>query len=181
MITVLWEDQLGGQVKSFGPHELLLACVADDLGRSRFALKYEVVSVPKKGNSNVRRTLQLELDKLRGSGQVCAVLDLDQVLNLWHSNRRPNNCFSGIREALSEDAPGDYEVVFLVENIESVIAACCNALSEPVPSKKPSLNERDRILSRVAAGSVGMRHVVRNSVPSFDRVVRFASANLVRR
>ncbi len=181
MITVVWEDQLGGQVKAFGPHELLLACVADDLGRSRFALKHEIVSSPKKGNSNVRRTLQLDLEKLRNSGQVCAVLDRDQVLNLWHSTRRPNNCFSGIREALSEDAPGEYEVVFLVENIESVIAACCYALSEPIPSKKPALNERDRILSRVATGSAAMRQIVRKSVPSFDRLVRFVVANLVRR
>jgi hypothetical protein len=29
IITVLWEDQRGAEAKGFGPHELLLSCVAD--------------------------------------------------------------------------------------------------------------------------------------------------------
>ena len=28
-ITVLWEDSRGVETKGFGPHDLLLACIAD--------------------------------------------------------------------------------------------------------------------------------------------------------
>jgi hypothetical protein len=34
-ITVLWEDSRGVETKGFGPHALLLACLADKLGRER--------------------------------------------------------------------------------------------------------------------------------------------------
>lgn len=35
LVTVLWEDQRGTQARGFGPHELLLSCLADELMVSR--------------------------------------------------------------------------------------------------------------------------------------------------
>lgn len=175
--TVLWEDQLGGQTKSFGPHELLIACLEDRTGQPRTVLKHLVVSVPLKGNGNVRRALQRNLGKLIQSGPVVAVLDRDKAQDLW--SQKPPNCFGGLRSALRHDAPGDYDVVFLVDNIESIIVACCHALGEPVPTTKPSPNHRDRIIGKVVWCPASARQAVCIAVPSFGRLVQRVADRLV--
>lgn len=170
IITVLWEDQLGGQAKAFGPHELLIACLEDRTGQTKTALKRLVVSVPLKGNGNVRRALQRNLGKLVQNGPVVSVLDRDKAQDLW-SPKAPN-CFGGLRSALRQDAPGEYDVVFLVDNIESIVAACCHSLGEPVPTTKPAPNHRDRIIGKVVWGPLSTRQGVCNAVPSFERLVQ---------
>ena len=74
IITVLWEDQRGGMVKGFGPHELLVSCVADELRCARDEVKKLIVSVPKKGNGNVIRALEQELG-IRIPDEDCVALD----------------------------------------------------------------------------------------------------------
>ena len=49
---VLYEDQ-AKQVKDFGPHTLVLACFADDLGQSRWDLKHIVPGIPRKGDNKL--------------------------------------------------------------------------------------------------------------------------------
>jgi hypothetical protein len=180
-ITVLWEDQRGGIVKGFGPHELLVACVADDLQRTSEAIKRSIVSVPKRGNGNVMRALQQDVSKLSRSGPVCAVIDRDKVQELWPAGQRPPRCLSGTRAAVAAKAPGEYELILLIENMESIIAACCQATRGDMPGSKPSPDMRDQILRKVAwSGEASARATIRDAVPSFDRLVRWVARQLPR-
>jgi hypothetical protein len=177
-ITVLWEDQRGGIIKGFGPHELLVSCVADELRCTRDGVKHCVIPAPRKGNGNVIRALKQDLDKLSRSGPVCAVLDRDQAVNLWPAGSRPATCLSGIRAAVAGLAPGDYELILLDTNVETVVTACCGALGSVAPVSKPSPDERDRILTRAAWSAASTRASVRSAVPSFDRLVRWIANNV---
>lgn len=179
-ITVLWEDKLTVLARGFGPHDLLVSCVADDLQCAPEALKGTVVPVPKKGNGNVMRALEQELDKLRRSGPVCAVLDRDKAAELWPAGQRPPACLSGLRTAVSERARGDYELVLLIENMETLVDACCRAMMTDMPRAKPSPDTRDRILGKLAWGEADARTIVRNAVPSFDRLVRWVARRMPR-
>ncbi len=57
-VTVLYEDESNkGQVKDFGLHALLLACLADERGdHSRWTLKRQVTANPRKGNDKLYDT-----------------------------------------------------------------------------------------------------------------------------
>jgi hypothetical protein len=171
IVTVLWEDQRGGDVLGFGPHELLIACLADDLDLHRWELSQRVQSQPRKGNSNVRKALQKDIAKL-SRGKVLAVLDRDKVRELWKTpGPMPADCMKGITERFRGDAPGDYELLFLVQNVESLLDGARTALCEPPLDGKPTPDRRDRLLHRCAGASVATRRQVRERCPSFDRLV----------
>jgi hypothetical protein len=85
-VVVLWEDQRGAQAKGFGPHELLLSCLADDGVGTR------------------------------------------------------------------------------------------NQVRSSITTTKPTPDERDRLLSRLAWGSLKVRTETRNDCPSFDRLVRHVAS-----
>lgn len=174
MITIIWEDQRGVESKSFGPHELLLACVADATGRERWEIGKAVNSVPKKGNGNVVKALERDLEKL--ARPVCAVLDRDKAKRLLDA---PADCFAALCAALYGKAPaaGDYKIVFLVENVETLLAVVCEALERPAPDNKPSPDDRDRLLQRAASNPTVCR-AVRQKMPSFDRLVSWVVASL---
>jgi hypothetical protein len=180
IVTVLWEDQRGGQVKDFGPDLLLRACVADDLQVPRDAVHWRLDSVPKKGNGNVVRALREDGGRLARSGPVCAVLDRDKVLLLWSREQRPANCKTGIRAAIARDALGEPKVVLLEDNVETLIRAACVAVASPSPASKSSPLERDRILSRLAWGSEEDRRKLRASVSSFDYLVKWTTEQVAR-
>jgi hypothetical protein len=154
-ITVLWEDQRGGIMKGFGPHELLVSCVADELRCQRHLVTTYIVPAPRKGNGNVIRTLKQDLSKLSRSG--------------------PASCLSGIRAAVSVSAPGDYELILLDENVETLVTACCGAIGSIAPVAKPSPDERDRLLGRAAWAAANVRGRVRRDVPSFNRLVQWVA------
>lgn len=187
-ITVIWEDKRGGNIKGFGPHDLLVSCVADDwlalrkadnFYSGRALVKPCVVSVPMKGNGNVINALRQDVSKLRRSGPVCAVLDRDEAQKLLTSaGLRPPQCLSGIRTAVPDKAPGDYELVLLIENMETLIEACCQATRMDMPRSKPSPDLRDRILGKLAWGDAPARTAVRNAVPSFHRLVKWVTTRL---
>lgn len=127
MITVLWEDSRGTAAKSFGPHELLLACVADDLDR-------------------------------------------DQLHDLWPTPSP--SCRSGITARFRQDAEGDYDLVLLERNMETLIEITCQILGRHVPPKDP--DERDRVLLTAVwppSGTTDIRQTIRHSCPSFARIV----------
>lgn len=180
IITVIWEDERGGVIRGFGPHDLLLACVRDDdpsITPEQFAsLPKRVIAVPAKGNGNVIRKLKKDLTNLRARGPVCAVLDRDKVRNLWSSANRPPDCLSGIAGKIRTDAPGDYGLVLLIQNVESLVQASCRALSVDLPVMKPSPLERDRVLLRAAWGGADARTAIRKEVASFDRLVHWVQA-----
>lgn len=180
IITVLWEDQRGVPAKGFGPHELLVACVAEKLGLDRSAVKHQVNSVPKKGNGNVVVELRKNLTKLRKLGQVVVVLDHDRLAELL---RRKTGgalpaCMSGQSERLRQIAPGDYEVKFLIQNVETLTEAAVKALRREALKGKPTPDERDRLLGEAARPRhVEVRRRITSDVPSFARLVNKVAAH----
>jgi hypothetical protein len=184
IISVLWEDQRSVVTKGFGPHELLVSCVADELLASGIPERFQsarvlveeyVYSRPMKGANKVLGELQQKFDKLSRSGPVCAVIDRDKVHKLLSGTKRPPTCFSGIRQEIAKRTrtSGEYELVLLVENVETLLAECCHATGSVMPRSKPSPDERDQILEKLAWGDAKTRSSLRKAVPSFDRLVRW--------
>ncbi len=174
ILTILWEDERGVETKGFGPHELLLVEVAASLNMRRWDLAKRLRSAPKKGNGNVVKALERDLDKF--AGPVCAVLDRDQAQELLDA---PANCFSTLQEALRVRVPqGEFEAIFLVENVETLINVACDALGRARPEGKPTPDERDMILGR-AAHHEAARTRLRHDVPGFDRLVNWVEAQIV--
>ncbi|KAB2930077.1 MAG: hypothetical protein F9K24_17970 [Leptonema illini] len=173
IVTVLWEDQSSSIRAGFGPHELLVSCPADELSIERNEIKNLVESNPRKGNGNVRASLKKDLKKLSNSGPVVAVLDRDKILDLWKKpGPPPADCWNEIDTRMKSDAPGEYCLLLIEQNIESLLEAACAALSQPVPEKKPNPNERDTVLNRAAWENLTVRADIRQRCPSFDRIVR---------
>ncbi|MDX9720795.1 MAG: hypothetical protein RBU37_08600 [Myxococcota bacterium] len=176
IVTVIWEDQRGSR-QGFGPHDLLLSCVADELDRGpgwhqkRKWCSAHLASVPKKGNGVVLKALRNETETLSKSGPLFAVLDHDQVVGLWPKETQPPSCIPGIVEAMKRDAPGRYELVLLRSNIETVVDAACQALHQPQQAKSTP-DARDHPLQKLAWGTPAQRDIVRATVADFDRLVR---------
>jgi len=181
IVTVLWEDQRGVQAKGFGPHELLLSCLVDrcadssnqaDRSRLHEKLRRHVLSVPKKGNGNVLRELTGRLQKLSKGGPIVAVLDRDRIADLWRGRKdvRVPDGMCHHKVQIKNDAPGDYEVIFLVENVETLTTALLQARG-PARSGKPTPDERDRILGGATWGDPQRRKGLLEQVPSFARLV----------
>jgi hypothetical protein len=99
VITVLWEDQRGVEVRGFGPHDLLVSCLVDDLNSDRRQVAKQVESHPKKGNTKVLKEIQRNYEHLRGRGPLFAVVDRDRIQDLWKGSP---NCMSGIRQRFLE-------------------------------------------------------------------------------
>lgn len=178
IITVLWEDQ---QCKAnrFAANDLLVACIADMIKKDFTGTKFPVESKPLKGNGNIKRLLTKSVRKLNNDGPLFAVFDRDKVVKLWNVSDRPNDCMSGIQNRIRQDAPGEYELVFLCENMESLVEACCKALSRPLPKEKLDPNERDVLISRVAwSPDPEIRKSVLAECPSFARLVEKVAAVL---
>lgn len=137
IVTVLWEDQRAAG-KGFGPHELLVSCLADELATEASTLKKRVRSHPKKGNAKVLADLKLNAARLRNSGPLFAVIDRDKVRKLWSAADAPTDCLSGLGKHFHRDAPGDYELVFLIQNVESLLDIAADVLGEAKLRSKPS-------------------------------------------
>jgi len=176
IVTVLWEDQRGAQVKGFGPHELLISCLVDELGHPRDSVARAVECHPKKGHGKVLRALRLDFPKLKRLGPVLAVVDRDKIKDLL--SQPVTDCMSGISKRFREAAPGDYELIFMIDNVETLIVSACRALGESEPTRKPTPDERDRILAKAVWGERAHRARIRSTCPSFDRVVRRILAHL---
>jgi hypothetical protein len=177
IVSVLWEDQRSTEQRGFGPHELLVSCVADELRRERKKVEKLVESHPKKGVGNVRKALQLNCQRLARHGPVLAVVDRDKIRELWKvPGPMPPDCIPGIAQRFREDAPGDYDLVLLVENVETLVDAAASALNRTPASGKPTPGERDRVLATVAWGDPRQRQQVRGRCPSFERLVMRVAA-----
>lgn len=179
IVTVLWEDERGGAPQGFGPHELLLSCLADDLGSPRAWLHERVKSIPKKGRDNLRKALQHEFRRLERFGPVLAVIDKDKARDLWKGRALPPPaCMSGMTARLHEDAPGGYDVVFLERNVDTLVNVACEAMGQPIPTSKEKPNRRDQLLLPAAWAAFPVRQMIRASCPSFDRLVNRVGRHL---
>lgn len=181
IVTVLWEDQRGVESRGFGPHELLLTCLSDELRIDRAGLKQSVASHPHKGNTSLRKALQSNIGRLRKSGPVLAVVDSDQLHDLWPPKPPPPTCISGRVARFRQDAAGDYELVLLVKNMETLIEAACKATHQRVAKGKPKPDERDALLARAVWGTTDVRQAIRAGCPSFDRLVTRVARHLATR
>lgn len=171
IVTILWEDQRG-PTRGFGPHELLVQCLVDRLARKRSEIERCINGVPKKGVSNVLRAMRQDLRNLANDGPVFAVIDRDKIHRALDA--QPMNCMTGMRDYILENAQGKLyvDVVFLVDNIESLIDASCVALGIEKPSAKPTLDERDRYCGRLVwKGTPATRAKALEGCPSFARLV----------
>lgn len=176
IVTVWWEDQRQRALpRQFGPHTLLVACVADELDANVRFVGEIMRSIPLKGAGNVRRELMETAPNL-GAGPLFVVLDRDKVIELWPADKRPSDCMQGISRQIRSEAPGGYDLVFLQRNIETLVHACAAALREPTPTAKPKPEVRDRLLHRVAWEARQVRDQVRENVVDFDRLVRRVAA-----
>ena len=174
LISVFYEDQLAGaKPNNYGPHALLLACVADQCQENRWALHLKVIAIPKKGDSKLRAALRDDAGLIAQGGRVFALFDLDRVRNCYEL--APNACKRTVLDAIAAEATGAPAIVLLEQHMETVVEACCAASNRPLPTAKPSPAERDSILHGIAAGDRGMRDAVLTSVPSFDRLVRIVN------
>ena len=182
-VTVLWEDERGAQIIGFGPHELLLSSMADDLTsdqvehrRHRALMSKKVSGQPKKGNGNILSTLKDDLTRYRGP--VIAVMDRDKAHRLWRDAQpQPTNCMQGISAQFRKVAPGTYDLIFLLNHTEDLLDAALVALSRPRLTTKPPPNERDRILNTASWGSREVRMAIRRASPSFDRIVKVVGSH----
>jgi hypothetical protein len=169
IMTVLYEDQTSVTPKNYGPHMLLLACVADALGRDRWELREHVVAAPKKGDSKLRAALAQDGELLAKSGPIVAVFDHDHVRDCFKLTA--DACKRTVLVAIKGCTSAGPEVVLLVENMETVITACCQVLGRPVPEKKPTPLERDGIVQAVAnSEDRAVREALLSRVPSFKRL-----------
>lgn len=178
IVTIWWEDaRQAVRSKAYGPDQLVAACVADDLACTIKAVTNRFTGVPKKGVGNVMRCLREEAANF-SPGPLCAVIDHDKVLDLWPSDRRPTPCKQGICSKIRADAPGDYRLVLLYDNVESLVDASCLALGwSKVPDKRPT--ERDKVLQALAfSATPAQRQVVRGTVDGFDRLVTWVADKL---
>lgn len=169
-IVVYWEDKRAGG-KVFGPDLLLKSCIADDRDELCFSpFWWKLIQpIPKNGKDNVLKALKVELHT---EDPIFAVLDDDKAHELCGLPKRPN-CYSKLRQALGEKAPGKYEPNFLEQNLEFLLSACCTALDGTLTRSKPDREERDEIFSKIAFHpSREKREQVRREVKSFDRLVR---------
>lgn len=167
---VFYEDQAAGEVKEFGPHLLLCACVADKLEtHDLWQLRDLLDGQPKKGDSKLLKACERHaarnLDEV-----VFAVFDADQIHELLRISK---GSLADRQRALEERIGSEKIRPFLLdERIETVVKAVAECLEPPVaaPTHKRLL-ERDKLLARAARSNRSVRDCVLRTVPTFAAIV----------
>jgi hypothetical protein len=168
-VTILYEDEAGdGALRDFGPHELLLALIADETGRRIDDLKREVDAHPAKGASKLLVKCAEEVGDNISSDchPVVAIFDVDRVRGLRHRHhlrdgipkRSTDAGIAAILEALCPKRD-KLRVVLLNRNVESILRAISEVWPDDRSTHEPqyerairhkSRNDRDLILHRFA-------------------------------
>lgn len=147
--TVLYEDRAApGNPKEFGPHNLVLALVADALSRDFYsrAFRESVTGLPMKSNGKVWKACRENLSLLTRTGRsVVAVIDADRVAEMLGPPRPA--CRRAVLERLRAPCPDSQllHFVLLEQNLETVL----RAITGDDWVDKDVL-QRDRLLNRVA-------------------------------
>ncbi len=170
IVTILYEDQSSAAPNDFGPHALLLAMLADDLGRSRWQLRNRFNAIPKNGNSKLRTELKLHTADMAAFGPVFAVLDGDRVRECYGLPR--DSCLGNVVTAIKEEASGPVEVVIVDRNMESVVRVCRKEVGRDPNVPKPTPRQRDRDFHGAADAAPDVRAGIRKGSPTFDRLAK---------
>lgn len=180
LVTILYEDSVGAHLKEFGPHNLVVQCVADKLGGDVWRLHRQLIPEPKNGVNKLLDALRKDMNKLaRGDSRVFALIDADDVrerLQLPQTACR-TLVVAQIKRCPSADR---LDVVLLEKNLESLLVALrelqptlatAEDWNRALAHKKH--NERDLILNRIAKNPAhgALRVELLRTVPSFDRLV----------
>lgn len=172
--TILYEDRLAAVAKGFGPHELLISCLADDTGGARVELKRAFQAVPCKGDGSLKAKLARDRIRLLNQGPLCAVFDHDRVRACFALPDAA--CKTSVLEEIRRCFSDRFGIVLMVENVEDLLRACREAQGMPPFQGKPTPNERDAICCAAAWADVTVRKRIRERMPSFDRLVKVALA-----
>ena len=171
-LVVLYEDKLGEpKPANYGPHILALACAADLLGHpgTQRQLAERVDAIPTKGvDALIRKHLPGISARVEWLA-LCA--DDDQIRP--HVGLSQSACKTTVRDSIRAFAPSAQKpvgIVLLQENMESVHSACCRAMGQAAPTKKPRPLDRDQTLHTVAASAPALRTAVMTNVPTWHRL-----------
>ncbi|WP_437616211.1 hypothetical protein WMF20_20830 [Sorangium sp. So ce834] len=188
LAVILYEDQRGPE-KEFGLHNLLVACVADDAGEDRFALRRKLDGRPMKGVQNLLRSCRRDIRRLSSKGQqVFALVDDDAIRHqLKHEGITESADDAAVVRAIKDkcDAPERLHVFLLKENTETVIEAaehCDKDLARSLVTQalQKDVNARDAIFNRISWQSDrAVRDCIRQRVEAILEIVK-ALVTLVR-
>jgi hypothetical protein len=179
-IVVLYEDSSNkGDVKNFGPHRFVQACLRDRLaGESAHAVAALVEDRPMKGSSRVLADIRAIVE----GADVFVVLDDDRIRGALDVPRDMSaaEVTSVVRARFASDRT---QVVLLERNIESLLEALrrcgaevgADALAGAV---RKQLNERDKVFQAAAWGPPAVRDCVQRDVPSFGRLIAGLEAHI---
>jgi hypothetical protein len=170
-IAVLYEDQLAtSKPRSFGPHVLVLTCVADQLQRPREPLERHVDGHPCKGIGRLLAPCREPILADRHA-RVIAVCDDDRVRE--HLKLPAAACKMDVRGAIALSVgTSPLQAVLLVRNLETVLDAVQQVLGLGPLTSKPSPLQRDGVLLRLAyRGTPDQRLDLMRRVPSLAYLV----------
>lgn len=172
-IAVLYEDKLAAsKARNFGPHVLVLTCVAEQTKCDRERLGQNVHGIPRKGIGNLLADCRAPILGDRYA-RVIAVCDDDKVRE--HLNLPTTACKDQVRRAIG--CGPSLHLVLLTRNIETVLEAAIKVLGRRPLTGKASPLERDGILLNLAYQEKADRRLeVLEQVPS----LRYLVAKLAR-
>lgn len=177
-IIVAYEDT--GPARTFGPHLLAMACVADRVRCAAYEVAGLFEPIPKNGNVAL-----LELCRraaaVRGVMPIFALFDQDRLRTLMLQQKLIVEG-NDVARMLAKVSAFDYRlrVHALDRNVETLVACTAKLLGEALPKK--SINERDLLLGKIAKPSHrALRAQLCNEVSSFAGFVEeLASAAVCR-
>lgn len=189
MVLVLYEDSLvrGGKPTNYGPHLLLVQCVADRLAvarprphgyLARDLIDRGLACNPRRGNTKLRDAAHANLEKhTRGGKNVVAVYDRDRINEIVVVT--DPSCTRAIVEALAPAGGSDrLATVLLDANLETVITTLrgCGMRAdlpwdEALAKRAGALGDRDRIMQNAAVADQAIRDRLLERMASFEYLV----------
>jgi hypothetical protein len=176
---VFYEDKAAAEIKGFGAHLLLCACVADRMGsKTLWDVQRVLDGQPKKGDSKLLAACRLhaarEVDEV-----VFAVFDTDQLHNCL---KIPWCAIDELRIALEAKVGSPKVRPFLLErNLETLVEASARCLEPPSKIPQKRHNERDMVLRKAATASRSVRDCITQTIPTFTALVDAVAHALMQR
>jgi hypothetical protein len=168
---VLYEDSVGSTPKDFGPHNFVLACLADRLDTSLWDLRGSVDGHPMNSNSKVRAACE-KPQLFDRNALVVAVYDADRAHTLagLPAAACKRQLTAKLRPAHER---GSLRVVLLESNVETLLAAVLECAHLPaLADGKPNPAQRDAILNaHLTDATRHVRECVMQEVPSLAYLV----------